>query len=627
MLNDYKHMMFDYFIKRMRRMYCERKERLSGIKNRQQAEKYQQEVREKIKKSFLPFPLSEKTPLNPKITGTINRKGYRIEKIIFESIPNCFVTANLYVPENFNPPFPAVVAPCGHSNDGKAEERYQEFCQRLVHNGFFVLIYDPFDQGERNQYYLLQRNLPIRNNCCFAHNMIGKQMNLIGEFFGSYRVWDGIRAIDYITTRKEWDKKFIGITGNSGGGTLTTYLWAIDERLTVAAPSCFVTPLLYNCENELPQDREQYPPGILKLGVEFSDFFISRVPSPLILLGQKYDYFDIRGFKEICDELNYFYKIFNKEENFEYFIGNNTHGYFPDAQKKMVLFFCKIAGKETLNLEPEINIEKPETLFCTKNGNVILEGAKPLYKIIKEKAEKIIIKRRKLNEKDLKSKLMEVLNICEDIKVPHFRVLPPISIKREPIGRYAVETEEDIWIILKKKKADKPYFLEVEQEINLYIPDISSEDEIKKNLSNTTNNFFIDVRGLGESMPESKKTFFHFYRYDYMFDGFYILFGESYLGKRVYDVLSVIKLLNYLGCKRINLYGNCQGAIISIFVCLFSDLVKTCSLRKLPISFYSLVKKPYLKLPSSNFVKGILNITDIDEILEVISKKIEVKKN
>ncbi|MFN4227452.1 MAG: alpha/beta hydrolase family protein [Candidatus Ratteibacteria bacterium] len=626
MLNDYKHMMFDYFIKRTRKVYYERKKRLSEIKEKKQAEEYQQEIREKIKKAFFPFPLSEKTPLNPKITGTIRRKGYRIEKIIFESMPSCFVTANLYIPENLKPPFPAVIAPCGHSRQGKAEPKYQEFCQRLVHNGFLVLIYDPFDQGERSQYYLLPKNLPIRDDCCFAHNMIGKQMNLIGEFFGSYRVWDGIRAIDYITTRQEWDKNFIGITGNSGGGTLTTYLWAIDQRLSAASPGCFITPLLYNLENELPQDREQYPPGILGNGVEISDFFISRVPSPLILLGQKYDYFDIRGFKEICDEIQSFYRIFNKEGNFEYFIGNNTHGYHSEAQKAMVSFFCKILGKEIFNLEPKISIENEETLFCTKKGNVILDGSKPLYEIIKEKADKIIISRKKLNEDVLKSELLKILNIPENIKVPHFRVLRPVSIKKEPIGRYAVETEEDIWVILKKKKAERPYFLEVEEEINLYIPDISSEEEIKRNLSQTTNNFFIDVRGLGESMPENKRTFFNPYRYDYMFDGFHILFGESYLGKRVYDVLSVIKLLNHYGCKRINLYGNRQGAIISVFVCLFSDLVKSCSLKKLPLSFYSLIKKPYVKLPSANFVKGILKITDIDEILEIIGRKIEVKK-
>jgi len=624
MLNEYRHMMFDYFIKKTRKIYYERKKKLKSIKNRKEAEKYQEIIREKIKKAFSPLPLAEKTPLNPKIAGIIKRNGYRIEKVIFESMPSCFVTANLYIPENSEGPFPAVVAPCGHSKEGKGEPKYQEFCQRLVHNGFLVLIYDPFDQGERDQYYFLPEKLPVKRDCCIAHNMIGKQMNLIGEFFGSYRLWDGIRAIDYISMRDEWDKKVLGITGNSGGGTLTTWLWANDERLNIAGPSCFITPFLYNLENELPQDSEQYPLGILGEGIELADFFISRVPFPLILLGQKYDYFDIRGFKEICEEVNFFYRIFDKEENFTYFIGNNTHGYWTDAQKAMVSFFCKIAGKKIVNEKPEIIIEKEENLFATKKGNVISEGSKPLYEIIREKAENIIRNRKKINEDELKKKIRKILSIPEIIDTPDYRVLRPVSIKGETIGRYAIETEENIWVILKRRKVERPYYLEVEEEINLYIPDISSEDEIRK-IEGKTSDFFVDLRGFGESMPDLKRYFFHPYRYDYMFDGFYLLFGESYIGKRVYDALSVIKLLESLGSKRINLYGNKQGAIISIFVCLFSDLIKSATFKKLPYSFYSLIKSPYTKLPSSNFPKSILKITDIPEMLDSVKKKTEIK--
>jgi len=116
-------------------------------------------------------------------------------------------------------------------------------------------------------------------------------------------------------------------------------------------------------------------------------------------------------------------------------------------------------------------------------------------------------------------------------------------LKGKIIERYAVETEENIWVILKKVNAEKPYFLEVEKEINLYIPDISSEDEIKRdNKFKEGKNYFIDVRGLGESMTVSKKFFFH----------------------------------------------------------------------------------PYVKLPSSNFPKGILKITDIPEILDVVRKRMNI---
>ncbi|MCM8818490.1 MAG: acetylxylan esterase [Candidatus Omnitrophica bacterium] len=622
MLNDYRHMMFDYFIKRTRKIYKERKEKLQKIKNRQDAEIYKKEVKEKIKKSF--FPLPEKTPLNSRITGEVKRDKYRIEKIIFESRPECFVTANLYIPEKIEPPYPAIVASCGHSAEGKAEPMYQEFSQRLVNNGFLVLIYDPFNQGERDQYYYLPKKSGLRRSCTFAHNMMGKQLNLIDEFFGSWRVWDGIRAIDYITTTTQWDKNFIGMTGNSGGGTLTTWIWACEERLKGAAPSCFITPFLYNLENEYPQDREQYPPGVLGREIELADFFISRAPEPVILLGQKYDAFDIRGFEEICNEVKWFYSLLGKEDNFQYFIGNNPHGYYPDAQKEMVKFFCKIANKEVIDLEPEIKIEEPEILFATKKGNVIAEGSKPIYVMIGEKAEAIIKERKKLDEKELKEEIRKLFKIPESIEIPHYRILRPIEEEGKVIGRYAVETEENIWVILKKRmvEAEKVFYLSAEKEINLFLPNLSSEDDIKK--QKETPAYFIDVRGIGESMPCLKKDFYHPYGYDYMFDGFYILFEESYLGKRIYDVLCVIKLLNSKGCEIINLYGDGIGSIISLFVSLFSNSIKKLTLKNLPDSYFSLTKIPSVKIPCSSMPKGILKITDIPEIIEFLKKNVEI---
>ena len=81
--------------------------------------------------------------------------------------------------------------------------------------------------------------------------MMGKQQELLGEFFGMWRAWDGIRALDYLLRRPEVDKARVGLTGNSGGGTMTSWLWALDERFTMAAPSCFITTFERNLANEL----------------------------------------------------------------------------------------------------------------------------------------------------------------------------------------------------------------------------------------------------------------------------------------------------------------------------------------------------------------------------------------
>ena len=104
------------------------------------------------------------------------------------------------------------------------------------------------------------------------HIYAGNQQFLVGEFFGAWRAWDGIRALDYLLTRPEVDPKHVGITGNSGGGTMTTWLCGVEPRWTMAAPSCFVTTFRRNLENELPADTEQCPPRVLALGLDHCGF-------------------------------------------------------------------------------------------------------------------------------------------------------------------------------------------------------------------------------------------------------------------------------------------------------------------------------------------------------------------
>ena len=97
-------------------------------------------------------------------------------------------------------PFPAVLGTCGHDAAGIQAPIYQSFCQRLARAGFAVLIYDPINQGERDQYWHLWDRSDV-TSCTHAHNMMGKQLELVGDFFGMWRVWDGMRALDYFLAR------------------------------------------------------------------------------------------------------------------------------------------------------------------------------------------------------------------------------------------------------------------------------------------------------------------------------------------------------------------------------------------------------------------------------------------
>ncbi|MCK4982805.1 MAG: acetylxylan esterase, partial [Victivallaceae bacterium] len=266
----YGHMLQEYYRQQLIPIFAQRKERLKQLKNRDDALAYVADVKNKIKKSFGPFP--EKTPLNVRIVGVAEYENYIVEKVIYESRPNFPVSASLYLPRDIKGKVPAVLGVCGHSANGKLDGAYQSFCQGLVNKGFAVLIYDPISQGERHQFDAVPEGKDIAESCTHVHNMLGKELRLCDEFFGTWRVWDGIRGIDYLCSRPEIDASRLGVTGNSGGGTTSSYINALDDRLTMAAPGCYITTFMRNFDNELPTDSEQIPPGIITSGCDMADF-------------------------------------------------------------------------------------------------------------------------------------------------------------------------------------------------------------------------------------------------------------------------------------------------------------------------------------------------------------------
>ena len=293
---------------------------------RADAEAYVQTVRGKIRESFGPYP--EKTPLNARVTKVVERDAYKIENVLFESRPGFLVSANLYIPKGRSFPLPGVVASCGHSANGKAIDTYQAFCQGLARLGYVVLIFDPIGQGERQQYVDANWK-PMRGTGTGEHNYAGIQQVLVDEHFCMWRAWDGIRALDYLMSRKEVDVRHLGITGNSGGGTMTTWLCGVEQRWTMAAPSCFVTEFRRNMENELGADAEQCPPKVLALGLDHEDFLAALAPKPIIILAKEKDYFDARGNEAAYHRLKRLYRLLGAEDNHRLLRGTDLPRLLP----------------------------------------------------------------------------------------------------------------------------------------------------------------------------------------------------------------------------------------------------------------------------------------------------------
>jgi len=634
-LNRLPRMVQEYFVDRIRQVEKGADARRSLIKSKQDAEDYVREVQEKIRNCFGPWP--EKTPLNARVTGVLKRDGYNVEKVIFESRPGFPVTSNLYVPRGKRKQFPGVIGVCGHSDNGKASGPYQSFAQGLAKMGYVVLIFDPIGQGERLQ-YVTEDLKPVHGIGVTEHLYAGNQMVLTGESLSSWFAWDGIRALDYLLTRPEVDKRHLGVTGNSGGGTQTTWLCGVEPRFTMAAPSCFVTTFRRNLENELPADSEQYPFRVLASGLDHSDFIAAMAPKPVILLGQAKDYFDARGLEESFSRLRHLYRLLGAEQNIGLYIGPDYHGYSQLNREAMYGWFnnvTKISGQKT---EPPISTEKDEQLWCTQKGQTGEFKPSTIFSFTGRLSSELGRKRGSPSGDALKKILTEALRLPPFDDVPDFRILRPLQNRSYPkkfAANYLVETEPGTGIILYRLD-DNPLLSRPPggfKKAILYVSHLSADDELREEIflkdlikSESGSAFFAcDVRGTGESQPDTcNHDFFAPYGSDYFYAGHSLMLDYPYAGQKTYDILKIINLLRVYGHDEIHLAGMGWGAIPATFASVLSDSVVRVTLKNALTSYSDICENEQYNWPLSSFVPGVLKSFDLpDCYMELKSKELK----
>ncbi|MHC4559962.1 MAG: alpha/beta hydrolase family protein [Planctomycetota bacterium] len=638
-LNRFPRMVQEYFVKSVHRIEKRAGQRRADLKTRADAEAYVRDVRERIQQSFGPWP--RKTPLKPRITGVIERDTYKIENVVFESRPNFLITANLYIPKGRTFPLPGVVGTCGHSANGKAMGAYQSFAQGLARQGYVVLIYDPIGQGERLQY--LGEDLKSRIGVGVReHLYAGNQQFLVGEFFGSWRAWDGIRALDYLLAREEVDPKRIGVTGNSGGGTMTTWLCGVESRWTMAAPSCFVITFRRNMENELPADTEQCPPRALALGLDHCDFLAAMAPKPVIILAKEGDYFDVRGAEEAHQRLAHLYELLGAEENAGLFIGPGYHGYSQESREAMYRWFNRATGISNAQSEPELIIEKDQTLYCAPRGQVCELDSRPIYSFTKELSEQLGKKRRKnIPEPMLKRRIVKVLGLrgpaeLRSDKAPEYRILRNRHSRGYPKRywtTYTIETEPGILAIVYRLSDERLYSRppQGQKRAILYVSHHSSDAElraepiIKELIAAEPDAAFYtcDVRGIGESQPNTcdENSYLDVYGCDYFYAIHSIMLGKPYAGQRTYDLLRVIDWLRSCGHDEVHLVARGWGTIPATFAAVLSDQVRQVTLKNALTSYSDIAESETYSWPLSALVPDILKSFDLPDCYKILKNK------
>ena len=331
---------------------------------------------------------TERTPLHARITAKIPMDGFRIEKLIFESLPGVYVTALLYVPEDGNKTHPAILVPSGHSANGKVH--YQALCQRLVQRGYVVISWDPVGQGERSQFWDAKSGKSRYNLICAEHAVLGNLAYLAGTNLARWETWDGIRAVDYLVTRPEVDPERINITGTSGGGFQAAHIAALDRRIKVAAPSCYITALPMRMYNRIFKDPDSDPEqdlyGMISNQVDHAGLLLMMYPRPVFVAAAVLDFFPIEGTRKTVREITELYSQFHHADRIAMAEGYHDHQYSPENQEAAMNFLDHFNGLPARSgLAPVKELDE-KALQCTRTGQVMLDfaDARSLMDVIRE---------------------------------------------------------------------------------------------------------------------------------------------------------------------------------------------------------------------------------------------------
>ena len=355
-------------------------------------------------------------PLNVRITGRVQSENYVIEKVIFESAPGFFVTANLYRP-NRPGRFPAVLLQSGHTQEGKPEP--QRVAVNLALKGFVALTFDPLGQGEREQTYERQVDRPLAGWSVNEHIQAGAQSLLIGESVARFFIWDAKRAIDYLLSRPEVDSASLGAVGCSGGGALTTFIGALDPRVKAVATACFINSYRQLFAGPDP-DSEMSPPHLLSSGLDMADYVELSAPKPWLILATDRDYFTPSGARIVYEEARHWYDLYGAPDKLRFFVGPGPHGTPLETREAIYEWMIRwLKDGHGDSHEQPVKLYTNHELLVTRSGHVQHEpGSRKLYQLILDEF------RAKKRQKTIPELLIELRRL----KVPSEGSAPEVIV-------------------------------------------------------------------------------------------------------------------------------------------------------------------------------------------------------
>jgi cephalosporin-C deacetylase-like acetyl esterase len=609
-------------------------------------------VRQKFLQMLGGFPA--KNPLAPVTVKTIHKDGYRIENVMFQSRPNFWVTGNLYVPTSGKGPFPGIISPCGHYPLARMVPQYQSAYLNLVRNGFVVLGYDPIGQGERRQYWDPKTDVTsVGPSPTYEHSMPGQLLLLMGENLTEYMVWDGMRAIDYLLTRPEVDPQRIGCAGHSGGGTLTKFISAADERVRCVAiiegGTANRWPVHYLPWEPIgPSDVEQnlFPSALY--GIDNVDLHTAIAPRPLLAAIERYQ----PAFDRAAQAIQARYRQLGVPEKFVTVASDDPHAWTPKLRLATTDWFCRwFYGRKGPASEPQLETVPPEDLYCTPNGPIRYSGkGETIFTIISKKqaelppdrpipknAEERAAYREKVRT-EIRS-LLRYRNVDQPLNVRHTVTTPREGYRIEKIqflsepGIYI-----PVWVFLPNGRTGVlPTVLYVGDE---GMETVGMEDEGEE-ASGLTHGLLdtlvragnlvvaVDVRGIGETRPlhpasDSCNEFGQLFDLETAMAYTAWSMDRSLLGMRVQDVVRSVDYVtgrSDTDSTHLHVIGKGMGGLWCLYAAALDSRIRSLICVQSLLSYRSLTQVDRYLYGANVFVPDVLLHLDLPHVAATVGDR------
>jgi len=639
-----------YFTEKVHRLRIEHRTALASLRGRGEVQQRIAAIRSKVWEIVGgPF---EKTPLNARTVGTLECKNFRIEKVVFESQPRVYVSANLYLPKFGTPPYPAVLSPLGHSFEGKAVLDYQMLFQNLARRGYLVLTFDPFGQGERHQYLDRKTGRPLYGPTG-EHDKAGWPVLLLGATFAQYLVWDGIRALDYLLTRPEADGSRLGCVGHSGGATMTMYLCALEPRLQVAVEVEGHTRNFAGPQYVPPgavADAEQNLVGSMKLGVDRGDMLWAFTPKPLLMIYTVNDALERPSYEqavnEIYDDCRAAYRLQGAEERVRLFRGFMPHEFDSISRRETYAWLNRwLAEKDLGTEEVQFEVLPHGALNCTNTGEALTSlGGRSVVQISTDRARALSSEIRFRTERTesaellarTQARLRQLLSFPSDRFPLSVNVLSQSERPSVSIEEFVFRSEEQVrvpgWFI-KPSKSHLPLPTVLYVSENGKDSAIVEEDKKGELLTVAQQGFAvcaIGLRGHGETSPSFPQAGPLWYypgggkelRQDYAWAS--LILGNPVLGQQVWDLLRCLDFLatrRDVEMQRLYLAGVGGGALTALLGAVVDYRPASILCDHMLADYLSVVEAEDYNVELSCILPGILKEFDVPELAQVLAPR------